>query len=141
MSYTIHEVAQKMGISTYTIRYYHDHGMLPFVKRDENNNRIFDDNDLEWLNIIVCLRATGMPVERIHHYLDLVQEGECTVPERYEMMKTQQERTLSEITALNKHLSTINFKVEHYADIIKNNKPDIFVPSNLRDNPTTDQTA
>ena len=53
-----------------------------------------------------------MPVERIQHYLDFVQEGETTVPERYAMMKAQQERTLSEISDLQKHLSTINFKVD-----------------------------
>lgn len=140
MSYTIHEVAQKLGISTYSIRYYHDHGMLPYVQRDENNNRVFNDVDLEWLHIIVCLRGTGMPVERIHHYLDLVQEGDSTVPERYAMMQAQQERTLSEIADLQHHLSTINFKVDHYASIMKNHEPDSFVPSNLRDT-TADQTA
>lgn len=120
-----------MNISTYSIRYYHDHGMLPFVKRDENNNRIFEDTDLEWLHIIVCLRQTGMPVERIQHYLDLVQEGEQTVPERYDMMKAQQTRTLNEINDLQNHLKTINYKVDHYADILINHKADNFVPSNL----------
>lgn len=131
MSYSIHEVAEKMGISTYSIRYYHDHGMLPFVQRDANNNRVFNDIDVEWLNIIVCLRATGMPVERIQHYLDLVQEGEATVPERYQMMKTQQERTLTELTELRQHLDTINRKVSGYADILANGAPDKFTPTNL----------
>ncbi|MFC6274114.1 MerR family transcriptional regulator [Levilactobacillus tangyuanensis] len=135
MTYTIHEVAQKTGISTYSIRYYHDHGMLPFVQRDANNNRVFSDSDLEWLNMIVCLRATGMPVERIRHYIDLVQEGESTVPERYEMMKVQQERTLEEINQLQEHLSTINFKVDHYAGLLDSHEPDSFVPSNLRQTP------
>ncbi|AVK63527.1 MerR family transcriptional regulator [Lactobacillus sp. CBA3606] len=130
MSYTIQAVAKKMNVSTYSIRYYHDHGMLPFVKRDENNNRVFDDIDLEWLKIIICLRSTGMPVERIQHYLQLVQQGETTVPERYEMMKTQQDRTLGEINDLQNHLKTINMKVDHYADVLINHKVDSFVPSN-----------
>jgi DNA-binding transcriptional MerR regulator len=140
MSYTIHEVAQKLGISTYSIRYYHDHGMLPNVKRDANNNRVFNDVDLEGLHIILCLRGTGMPVERIQHYLDLVQQGECTVPERYEMMQAQQERTLREIADLKDHLSTINFKVDHYAEIMKTHQPDSFVPASMRDT-ATNQTA
>ncbi|AVK60931.1 MerR family transcriptional regulator [Lactobacillus sp. CBA3605] len=131
MSYTIQAVAKKMNVSTYSIRYYHDHGMLPFVKRDENNNRIFDDTDLEWLKVIICLRSTGMPVERIQHYLQLVQQGETTVPERYEMMKAQQERTLGEINDLQNHLKTINVKVDHYADVLINHKVDNFVPSNM----------
>lgn len=131
MAYSIHEVAEKMGISTYSIRYYHDHGMLPFVERDANNNRVFNDIDLEWLNIIICLRATGMPIERIQHYLDLVQEGDSTVPERYDMMKTQQERTLTELADLQTHLQTINRKVAGYADILATGKPDKFAPNNL----------
>ncbi|KRO07656.1 transcriptional regulator [Lactiplantibacillus xiangfangensis] len=133
LSYTIQEVAKKMAISTYSIRYYHDHGMLPFVKRDENNNRVFEDVDLEWLNLIICLRSTGMPVERIQHYLKLVQEGEQTVPERYEMMKVQQRRTLDEINDLQNHLKTINHKVDHYADVLINNKVDTIVPSNMEE--------
>ncbi len=131
LSYTIQEVAKKMNISTYSIRYYHDHGMLPFVKRDANNNRVFEDVDLEWLKIIVCLRSTGMPVERIQHYLELVQAGEETVPERYDMMKAQQQRTLNEINDLQSHLKMINYKVDHYADILINHKVDDFVPSNM----------
>jgi len=72
-------------------------------------------------------------VERIQHYLDLVQEGESTVPERYEMMKAQQSRTLEEINDLQNHLKTINVKVDHYADVLINHKSDDFVPSNVRD--------
>jgi len=131
LSYTIQEVAKKMAISTYSIRYYHDHGMLPFVKRDANNNRVFEDTDLEWLHLIICLRQTGMPVERIQHYLALVQEGENTVPERYEMMKAQQSRTLDEINDLQNHLKTINIKVDYYADVLIHHKSDSFVPSNI----------
>ena len=134
MTYSIHEVAEKLGISTYSIRYYHDHGMLPFVKRDANNNRVFDDGDLQWLNIIVCLRTTGMPVERIQHYLDLAQAGDATIPERYEMMKAQQERTLNEIADLQHHLTTINGKVAGYADLLAKTQPDRFSPITL---PTT----
>jgi len=132
MSYTIHEVAEKMGISTYSIRYYHEYGMLPFVQRDAHNNRVFEDSDLEWLNIIVCLRATGMSVERIKHYLDLAQDGADTVPERYEMMKEQQAQTLQEIQNLQQHLATINFKVAHYAELMENHEPDSFLPSDLQ---------
>ncbi|GEO75058.1 transcriptional regulator [Levilactobacillus namurensis DSM 19117] len=128
MSYSIHQVADLLGISTYRIRYYHDHGMLPYVKRDAHNNRIFDDSDIDWLRIIICLRATGMPVERICHYLDLVQEGDATIPERYQMMKAQQDRTLSEIQDLQDHLTTINCKVDGYAEILATGAPDKFAP-------------
>lgn len=119
MTYTIQQVAKKMNITTYSIRYYDGHGMLPFVERDPNNNRVFHDVDLEWLRIIICLRSTGMPVERIQYYLDLVQQGPDTVPERYEMMKVQREKTRQEIENLKHHLETINMKVDHYSNLLK----------------------
>jgi DNA-binding transcriptional MerR regulator len=133
MTYTVQQVAKKMGLTAYTVRFYHDHGLLPFVKRDENNNRIFDDVDLEWLHLITCLRQTGMPLDNIKHYFDLVQEGRDTVPERYQIMLEQQKRTLDEIAELNRHLATINVKVAHYADVLINHKPDSFVPSNVQE--------
>lgn len=131
MTYTVQEVAKKMGLTTYTVRYYHDHGLLPYVKRDENNNRVFDDVDLEWVHLITCLRQTGMPLESIKHYFDLVIEGESTVPELYQIMLAQQQRTLDEIAELNHHLETINKKVAHYADVLINAKPDTYEPSNI----------
>ena len=114
MPYHIQQVAEKLNISTYTIRYYHDHGMLPFVKRDAHNNRVFTDSDLDWLRLIICLRKTGMPVERVHHYLDLVQQGDATIPERYQMMQDQQKRATQELAIMQRHLALINHKVAHY---------------------------
>lgn len=141
MTYSVQEVAEKAGLTTYTVRYYHDHGLLPHVKRDANNNRVFDDVDLEWVHLITCLRKTGMPLKDIKHYFELVTEGEDTVPERYQIMLAQQKRTLAEIAELNDHLATINKKVAHYADILINQKPDSYEPSNVRTSPKHNATA
>lgn len=132
-NYTVQQAAKKMGLTSYTVRYYHDHGLLPFVKRDKNNNRVFDDVDLEWLGMINCLRSTGMSLDNIKHYFDLVIEGEETVPERYQIMLQQQQKTLDEIKELQQHLETINFKVDHYSDIMKTHEQDSFEPSNIRE--------
>ncbi|RMC46799.1 MULTISPECIES: MerR family transcriptional regulator [unclassified Lactobacillus] len=131
MTYSVQEVAHKMGLTPYTIRYYDDNGLIPFVKRDQNNNRLFDDVDIEWLQIVVCLRETGMPLKNIRHYLELVQQGEQTVPERYQIMLRQQQDTLAEISELKQHLATINRKVNHYAEIMQKKQPDSYEPSNI----------
>ncbi|HAT53801.1 MAG TPA: MerR family transcriptional regulator, partial [Lactobacillus sp.] len=68
--YTVQEVAKKLGMTTYSIRYYDDHGLLPYVQRDENNNRLFDDDAVEWVNLVRCFRSTGMPIAEVHHYID-----------------------------------------------------------------------
>lgn len=132
-TYSVQQVANKTGLTTYTVRYYHDHGLLPFVKRDKNNNRVFSDSDIEWLEMITCLRSTGMPLDQIKNYTDLVIDGENTVPERYQIMLDQQKRTINEIKDLQQHLATINHKVDHYAEIMENHEPDSFEPSNIRE--------
>lgn len=141
MTYSVQEVAEKTGLTAYTVRYYHDHGLLPFVKRDKNNNRVFDDVDLEWIHLITCLRHTGMSLKNIKHYFDLVIEGESTVPERYQIMLDQRKQTLNEIDELKTHLETINVKVAHYADILFNKKQDSYEPSNIAKKSASDTVS
>lgn len=127
--YTIQEVSQKVHVSTYSIRYYDDHGLLPTVKRDENNSRVFDDVDIEWVEIVTCLRATGMPLAKIKHYIELCLEGDQTVPERYRIMVEQQRETMAQAEKIQAHLRLINKKVNHYANVLINNKPDTLMPN------------
>ena len=96
---TIKEVSEQTGISAYTLRYYEREGILPYVKRDQSGNRLYDEESLEWLSFTMALRATGMPLAQIKRYVDLYQEGENTLKLRKQMMlkhKEKVERDLSE---------------------------------------------
>ncbi|MCO7127503.1 MerR family transcriptional regulator [Sporolactobacillus shoreicorticis] len=129
MSYTIREVSQKVNVSTYSIRYYDDHGLLPTIKRDENNNRVFDDVDLEWIEVVACLRATGMSLAKIKHYVELCLKGKETVRERYRIMIEQQRETMAQAEKIQAHLRLITKKVDHYANVLLDQKPDTLMPS------------
>ena len=56
--YTVKEVAEMMELSTYTVRYYENAGLVPEVDRSEGNIRLFSDYSLGWLRLVHCLRAT-----------------------------------------------------------------------------------
>ena len=72
MSYTIGQVAKKLGISTYTLRYYDKEGLIPNVKRMKNGVRIFEESDLHFLQVIFCLKKTGMAIEAVSYtHLDV----------------------------------------------------------------------
>lgn len=130
MTYTIQEVSKKVNVSTYSIRYYNDHGLLPTVTRDENNNRVFNDVDIEWIEIVACLRATGMTLAKIKHYIELCLKGEQTTRERYRIMVEQQRETMAQAEKIQAHLRLITKKVDHYANVLINQKPDTLMPSN-----------
>ena len=62
MEYTIKEVTKKYNLSASTLRYYEKEGLLPKIKKNQSNQRVYDDDDLSWLDIIMCMRKTGMTI-------------------------------------------------------------------------------
>lgn len=72
MTLSIGDVAQLTGLSIHTLRYYDERGLLPQVKRAENGHRVFDSDDLDWIEILKCLRATEMPLADIERFTQLV---------------------------------------------------------------------
>lgn len=90
--YKISEIARKTGLSTATIRYYEQMGLLE-TKRKANHYREFDDADLDWLTFIDNMKKTGMKLADIRHFSDLKQKGEETRQERLKLL-AKQEREL-----------------------------------------------
>lgn len=119
MSYTISEAARRMGVAPSTLRYYDKEGLLPNLKR-KNGQRVFDENDLRLLTLLSCLKNTGMPLKQIRKYVDMVQKGDKTIPERYELIKEQRQFILDQMEQLKYYLSELDFKDWFYRTAIKN---------------------
>ena len=69
MIYTVGEMAKRIGVAPSTLRFYDKEGLLPFVERSEGGIRVFKDADYEWLQVIGCLKKTGMPLKDIKELL------------------------------------------------------------------------
>ena len=87
--YSVKEVSEMTGLSSYTIRYYDNAGLIPGLDRTEGNARLFSDYAVSWLHLVHCLRTTGLPVEQVRHYIRLCQKGDSTIRERGEMIFRQ----------------------------------------------------
>ena len=109
MSYTISQVAQMMGVTPSTLRYYDKEGLLPNVKR-VNGIRVFEDTDFPWLRILNCLKGTGMPLRQIKKYVDLCADGDATLEQRYAIIKEQRQHVLDQIEQLNFYLKELDYK-------------------------------
>jgi DNA-binding transcriptional MerR regulator len=114
MGYTIKQVAEKMNLTVYTLRYYEKEGLLPFVQRDRTGNRAFDENDLEWLSVICCLKNTGMPIRQIKQYICWCLEGDETRESRKQMLIEHRRDVLKQIKELKYNLEKIDYKISHY---------------------------
>ena len=85
MTYTIRKFAEKIEVNVTTLRYYDKEGLLPFVDKKPDGTRVFKDEDLQELEVITCMKNSGMPIKDIKKYMDLCQEGTSTLKERLEI--------------------------------------------------------
>lgn len=128
--YTIKEVADKMDVSEHTLRFWAKSGFFPFIKRNENNIRLFSDTDLEWVKIVKCLRAVGTENKAIKKYIDLCIIGDSTIKERYEIICATKQKALQQMQDLKQQLDLLDYKEQFYKNLIKNDLEDIWNPMN-----------
>ncbi len=65
MVYTVGEMAKLLGVAASTLRYYDKEGLLPFVERSSGGIRMFRESDIEWLQVIGCMKKAGMSIKDI----------------------------------------------------------------------------
>lgn len=128
--YTIKEVAEKTNVSEHTLRFWAKSGFFPFIKRSETNVRLFDNNDLEWVKIVKCLRVVGMDTKSLKQYIELCVKGDSTIGERYKIISATKAKTQKQINSLKEQLSLLDYKENFYKNIIDNNLEDSWNPMN-----------
>ena len=116
--YTVSEVAEKMGVSAHTLRFYDKEGLLPFVDK-VNGRRVFKDEDFAWLRVLNCLKNTGMPIKEIRHYMELCSGGDRTLEERLKIMLDQKEVINKQIEMLKQNMKELDFKIWYYQTAIE----------------------
>lgn len=128
--YTIKEVAEKMGVSEHTLRFWAKSGFFPFIKRNEHNIRLFSDDDLGWVRIVKCLRSVGTENKAIKRYIDLCIVGDSTIPERYGIIQATKIKALKQMEDLKQQLELLDYKEQYYQNLIKNDLNDEWNPMN-----------
>lgn len=89
ISYTITQVAEMYDIKPNTLRYYERIGLLPEIPRQANGNRYFIDGLIKWLEMVICLRHSGVSIEVLVDYCQLLMQGDATVEAREELLREQ----------------------------------------------------
>jgi len=110
---TIAEVADLVGISTDTLRYYEKAGLVT-VPRASSGHRLYDRTAIGRVVFITRLRAADKPIRDIEHYVALVDQGEATVPERLELMLTHRRRIERRISDMQWALAIVDYKINTY---------------------------
>lgn len=122
--YTVKEVAQIVDLTEHTVRYYADNGLVPNLQRDMNNNRLFDEDSLNWLTSAKFLKQCGMSIKDIKKFVELCLEGVSTVQERYEIIVKQKAVALAQLEKAKRSIQYLERKENHFLDIINSVIPD-----------------
>lgn len=121
--YTMKQVCEETNLTYQTLKYYCNEGLIPNVKRNANNHRVFDDRDVKWIKDLTCLKKCGMSIQEMKEYLDLCLQGESTIPQRKEMLVKKREDLLESIKELNDSVDFIDWKQNFYDEVLSGKRP------------------
>lgn len=109
-------MAKKTGLSTHTLRYYEQIGLLKNIHRNQAGQRVYTHLDLDWIEWIKRLKSTGMPLEQMQEFAQLRIEGKQTFKQRQLLLMQHSQKLQQEIQRLKQELNIVNYKIEFYAE-------------------------
>lgn len=119
MSYSIGEVSKLTGLSVPTLRYYDKEGLIPNINRNENGLRDFNDQDLNTIHIVTCIKGAGASIREIKEYMDLCQLGDSTLEARKQFFIEKKRDVEEQMKKLNEIMMTVEMKIKYYEDAIE----------------------
>ena len=114
MLYTVGEMAKLLGVTASTLRYYDREGLLPFVERSSGGIRMFQESDIEWLQIIGCMKKAGMSIKDIRQYIEMALAGDDTIDLRLAMFQRQREILKQQMEQLRHTMEIVDYKCWYY---------------------------
>ncbi|WP_420642929.1 MerR family transcriptional regulator [Candidatus Leptofilum sp.] len=115
--YTIKQAAQMSGTTVATLRYYEEAGLLQNIQRLPNGHRRYNEQDLAWIDFIICLREGGMPIQQLKRYVDLcymdgTEQARCYLLEKHRVALK------AKIDSLQQQYDRIDDKIDWYHEQI-----------------------
>jgi DNA-binding transcriptional MerR regulator len=110
------EAAEQSGFSLETLRYYERIGLLDGIGRAPSGHRRFRGEDLEWLEVLRCLRETGMPIAQMRRYADLARCGDATLVERMNLLTEHELTVQAKIALLQAQQEHLREKIDWYRE-------------------------
>ena len=117
------QVCRELDMTYQTLKFYCNEGLIPNVKRDSNNRRIFDEKDVKWIKDLTCLKKCNMSIQEMKEYLELCLQGESTIPQRKEMLAKKQHALRISIKELEASVAYIDWKQNFYDEVLSGKRP------------------
>ena len=120
--YTMRDVCKETGMTYEGLKFYCNQGLVPNVKRDEHNRRVFDEHALAWVKSLSCLKNCEMSIAEMQKYLAYCLEGPASIPVRKKMLAEKQAQHREKIHRLQEALDYIDWTQQLYDDFLSGKK-------------------
>ena len=111
---TVAQMAAATGVSPHTLRYYEKAGLIEPVARNSGNQRRYSEADIEWLQFLLRLRETGMPIAQMREYAALRSKGPQTTAARLSLLEKHQARLHEQIVLSRRNEKALAAKITTY---------------------------
>ncbi|MFB9276926.1 MerR family transcriptional regulator [Cohnella cellulosilytica] len=119
-TFSIKEISRMTGLTEDALRYYEKIGLLPRAKRRENGRRTYCEEDMQLMELIICLKKMGVPLKDIKEFAALsYAEDIVSVPEVYEKVLEYRQKLQSQVDQLQKVLSVLDYKIANKKSLLK----------------------
>jgi DNA-binding transcriptional MerR regulator len=122
-SYSIGEISKMFNLPISTLRYYDKEGLFPDLQR-YGDRRLFTDYEIEALHVIECLKASGLGIKEIKHFMQWCEDGPSTYNLRMQLFEDRKKAVEEEIEQLQKTLALLKFKCWYYKTAMKDGSED-----------------
>ena len=112
------QTCEQTGLTYDALKFYCNEGLVPGVRRDKNNRRIFYANDIEWIKSLSCLKNCGLGIAEMRQYVELCKQGKSSIPKRQKMLDEKLLCLYDKIKELENSIDYIRKKQQFYQDVL-----------------------
>jgi DNA-binding transcriptional MerR regulator len=118
---SIRDAAALTGLTTHTLRYYERIGLLDPVVRRDNSHRLYSQQDLTWIQFLLKLKSTGLPVRDMLRYAELRRAGNTveSMSARRALLAQHTQEVQQTIEALQDNLRVLQAKLVMYDGMLQ----------------------
>lgn len=117
-NYSMKETCKATGLTYDALKFYCNEGLIPNVKRNKNNYRVFDNNDIAWIKSLACLKNCGMSIVEMKEYLDLCLKGESSILDRKVILDSKLRELEHKKQEIQDSIDYIHWKQCFYDDVL-----------------------
>lgn len=111
------EVVERTGLTHDTLRYYEREGLVGPVRRTAGGQRVYDEDDLGWIGIVICLRDAGLGIADLRRFTELLRSEGGDSNDRVSFLQRRRLELEERIAKTQQAIDVLDGKIDHYSNL------------------------